>query len=276
MKKITLMIAFVAFAFSAQAQNQIYFDDFNDEDISDWTLYDEDGDGLNWSAVQITDADGNPVETPVLRSASWNSQVGALTPDNYAVTPAIELPTINDDETITLNWKVAAADADWTDENYTVYVATSNTVADLNSSDVSFNELVSDNGPGGLENFYDKSLDVTSFAGSTIYVAFRHHNSTDQFTMEIDDVEVETDSDLSNNDFDNKQFSFFYNDGQLGLEASETIDNVSIFNMLGQEMLNTELSNSNGDINVSSFNNGMYITKVTIGDKTETFKFIKK
>ena len=86
----------------------------------------------------------------------------------------------------------------------------------------------------------------------------------------------QTNEPLSNNDFETSKFTHFYKDGQLGLEASETIDNVSIFNMLGQEMLNTELSNSNGDINVSSFNNGMYITKVTIGDKTETFKFIKK
>ncbi|MFN2261969.1 MAG: T9SS type A sorting domain-containing protein [Psychroflexus sp.] len=81
---------------------------------------------------------------------------------------------------------------------------------------------------------------------------------------------------LSNNDFETSNFTHFYSNGQLGLEASQNIDNVSIYNMLGQEMLSTELSNNKESINVASFNNGMYITKVTIGDKTETFKFIKK
>ncbi|MFN2261968.1 MAG: T9SS type A sorting domain-containing protein [Psychroflexus sp.] len=86
-----------------------------------------------------------------------------------------------------------------------------------------------------------------------------------------------TESTLSDNDFEmNKVLEHYYADNKLTLESDESISNVSIYNMLGQEMLSTELSNNKESINVAGFNNGMYITKVTIGDKTETFKFIKK
>jgi len=172
------------------APTTYFSDDFDDLDASDWTFLDEDGDGYNWSVVQIVDESSNPVGTPVLRSASWNSLDGPLTPDNYAVSPAIDLSEEDGSRTITLSWDVTAADADYADENYTVYVATGNTPADFTASSVSYNELVTDNGPGGLENVYTKTLDVTSFAGETIYVAFRHHVTSDMFTIEVDNVSV--------------------------------------------------------------------------------------
>lgn len=48
MKKITLLAALFA-AFSMNAQ--LFSDDFEDQDISDWTLLDEDGDGYNFMAM---------------------------------------------------------------------------------------------------------------------------------------------------------------------------------------------------------------------------------
>lgn len=192
MKKLLFSLSF-AFALSgAYAQNNvIWSDNFNDEDASDWTFYDEDGDGLEWSVVQILDNDGEPVNTPVLRSFSWLST--PLTPNNYAVTPAIDLTNVSGE--ITLSWQVSAADAQYADEKYTVYVATGNAVADFLASNVSFSELVTDNGPAGTENFYTKTLDISAFAGQTIYVAFRHHDTSDEFSIEIDNVSVYTNGD---------------------------------------------------------------------------------
>ncbi|MGO1729539.1 MAG: choice-of-anchor J domain-containing protein, partial [Flavobacteriaceae bacterium] len=208
MKKITLL-AMLFVASIGFSQTVIWEDDFNDEDISDWTLYDEDGDGNNWSAVQIQEEDGTPVNTPVLRSASWNSLFGPLTPDNYAVSPAIDLTEEDGTNTITLTWFVSASDPAFSDENYTVYVASGNSVSDLTSASISFNELVSDNGPAGPENFYEKTLDLTSMAGETVYVGFRHHDVTDVFTMEIDDVSVTTEPNAANDQFAAHNFKFY-------------------------------------------------------------------
>ncbi|MGO1585170.1 MAG: hypothetical protein ACTHXJ_04260, partial [Mesonia sp.] len=168
MKKITLTLAAFAAALTMNAQTTYFSDDFNDEDVSDWTLIDEDADGFNWSAVQIVDENSQPVGTPVMRSASWNSVAGPLTPDNYTFSMPIDLSSEDGTNDITLSWDVTAADADYSDENYTVYVATGNTVADAMSATVSFNELVSDNGPAGLENPYTKTLDITSLAGQVV------------------------------------------------------------------------------------------------------------
>ena len=47
MKKITLLAALFA-GFAMNAQTVFYEDNFDDEDVSDWEVYDEDSDGNNW------------------------------------------------------------------------------------------------------------------------------------------------------------------------------------------------------------------------------------
>lgn len=274
MKKITLL-ALLFVASIGYSQTVIWEDDFNDEDISDWTLYDEDGDANEWFVVQIQEEDGTPVNTPVLRSASWSSLSGPLTPDNYAVSPAIDLTGEDGTNTITLTWNVSAADAAWSDENYTVYVATENSVSELTSSSISFNELVSDNGPAGSENFYEKTLDLTSMAGETVYVGFRHHDVTNVFTIEIDDVSVTTEPNASNDQFAAHNFKFYNTTYALGLSANTNIDTVEIFNTLGQKVGTHELDSMNSEINISNLASGLFIAKVSIGDSSETFKFVK-
>ncbi|MGO3238563.1 MAG: T9SS-dependent choice-of-anchor J family protein [Psychroflexus halocasei] len=274
MKKITLL-ALLFVASIGYSQTVIWEDDFNDEDISDWTLYDEDGDANEWFVVQIEEEDGTPVNTPVLRSASWSSFSGPLTPDNYAVSPAIDLTGEDGTNTITLTWNVSAADAAYSDENYTVYVATGNSVSELTSSSISFNELVSDNGPAGSENFYEKTLDLTSMAGETVYVGFRHHDVTNVFTIEIDDVSVTTEPNASNDQFAAHNFKFYNTTDVLGLSANTNIDTIEIFNSLGQKVGTYELDSMNSEINISNLSSGLFIAKVSIGDSSETFKFVK-
>jgi len=261
------------FGFLTKPQTIVYQDDFNDEDISDWTLYDEDGNDVNWTVTQIQDQNDNPVGTPVLRSFSWNQ--APLTPDNYAVSPAIDLS--NASGTITLEWVVTAADESWTDENYTVYVTDAgNTVADVNSATINFNELVSDNGPGGLDNPYTKTLDISSLAGSSsVYVAFRHHNVTDQFTIEIDDVSVTADN-LSTDEFAQVSFEFFVNDNdQLNLSANKGFKKINIFDLSGKQVMSQELSSNNENVSIQKLANGLYLAKVQIGEEMKTFKFVK-
>ena len=274
MKKLLLLLFIGLLSVPSFSQSVVYEDDFNDEDISDWTLFDEDGDGNNWSVVQIQDANGNPVGTPVIRSNSWTQTAGPLTPDNYAVTPAIDLS--NASGTITLEWVVTAADDSFADENYTVYVTDAgNSVSDLNAASISFNEIVTDNGPGGLDNPYTKTLDISNLAGSSaVYVAFRHHNVTDQFTIEIDDVSV-TAENLSSDEFALSNFEFFINENNLNLTANQSFDQINVFDLSGKQIMNKNLSSNEENISIQNLANGLYLAKVQIGDQTKTFKFIK-
>src|SRR5690554_3068841 len=166
-----LLLASLLFAgglFTMNAQTTDWSDDFNDEDISDWTLIDSDGDGLQWGDMfYVTDIGGQPVTATGLVSRSW--QGVPLTPDNWAITPAIDLTGASG--AITLKWKVETAkNPEWNAEHYTVYVATANTIGDFQASSVLFSETYS--GDGNQQN---KTLDISSFAGETIYIAFRHH-----------------------------------------------------------------------------------------------------
>src|SRR5690606_12903025 len=180
MRKYLFFFAFI-FALASMNAQVVTSDAFEDLDISDWSLYDEDGDGFEWSAVQLTDEFGVPVGTPILTSVSWSGT--PLTPDNWAVSPAIDLTGASGD--ITLTWYVFASDPLYNLENYGVYVGTSNNVADLTAAGELFTEFELP------EALTERTLDLSSFAGETIYVAFRHYDVSDQFRIGIDDVSVE-------------------------------------------------------------------------------------
>ena len=61
----------------------------------------------------------------------------------------------------------------------------------------------------------------------------------------------------------------------LTIEGNDTITNVSIFNMLGQKVLETTPNQNSTTINMNSLNSGSYFAKVTINGATETMKIIK-
>lgn len=180
-KKITLTIA-LGIACLQFAKAQTYFsDDFSSGNLNNWTLTDSDGDSYNWSIINF-----GGVQGPVATSASYINNVGALTPNNWMVSTAIDLTSATGN--VFLNWKAFGQDQAWANENYTVYVATASDIATLGASTTSFNEIIGST--GGV--YADRSLNVTSFIGQTIYVAFRHHNTSDQYQLNIDDVVVKT------------------------------------------------------------------------------------
>lgn len=185
MKKF-LLPCLMALGMSVSAQT--YFsDNFNDQDVSDWTKYDVDGDGKNWGDIfQITDTNNNPVTPVSLISRSW--QTTPLTPNNWIVSPAINLTSATGQ--IDLFWKVQCAAASWDNERYSVYVGTASDITSLQASTVKFTEVYNDPANAGTQ--YSRSLDVSSFAGQTIYVAFRHHDVTDMDFISIDDVVVKS------------------------------------------------------------------------------------
>ena len=64
-------------------------------------------------------------------------------------------------------------------------------------------------------------------------------------------------------------------DGVLNISsASTSVKNLTIFNLLGKQVLSSRFSGVNKNIDVSSINAGMYILKVTEEGKTATKKLI--
>ena len=273
MKKITLFALALGLSFNTFAQNIVWSDNFDDLDITDWTLIDDDGDGFNWSVVQIVDELELPIGTPQLRSASWNNVVGPLTPDNWIISPVVDLSSASG--AISFNWQVKASDAAYDAENYTVYVSTANTITEFLASTTSFNESTLD----GTNVLTDRTLDISSFAGeSQVYIALRHFGVSDEFTMEIDNVEVNAETVLSINDEELNTFSYTYNSAndRLNLTSvNSSFESVQLFNITGQQVLDMKLSNTNESIDFSSYSNGVYLVKVNTNSSSKTLKIIK-
>lgn len=141
----------------------------------DWTLLDHDGDGQNWGEYSYVPHSGGYSAA----SASWSSTLGPLTPTNLLITPAIELPV---GSSMQLQFWVAAQDVDYPNEHYEVMISTTGT-SFANFTSVFEETLAS-------TTWTMKTIDLSSYAGQTIYVAFTHNESTDVFMMKIDDVSI--------------------------------------------------------------------------------------
>ena len=177
MKKLLLLLLFSTSLFS----QTIYEETFSAEQTlttSGWTLFNQDSDnGIATNWVRTTD-DSNGI----MASFSWYNQV-VYTPNNYAFSPAIDLTSYTG--SIKLSYKHAAQDPDWDVEKYSLYVTSSPTVAAATTA------LHSQTTMNGINTLTEITFDLSSYAGQTIYLCFRHHGVSDQYNIIFDDIKVE-------------------------------------------------------------------------------------
>ena len=144
-----------------------------------WTSIDADGDGYNWESLT---ASGDNVNTHggdgLLSSASYINNLGALTPDNWLITPQLDLQG-------TLKMWMYGQDPSWSAEHFAVYVSTTgNSIADFDVQ----NPLIPETVVTG--NYVQYSADLSQYAGQKGYIAIRHFNITDMFRLNLDDFGI--------------------------------------------------------------------------------------
>lgn len=83
---------------------------------------------------------------------------------------------------------------------------------------------------------------------------------------------------LSIASFEDTKISMYPNpvSSSLSINSVEKLDAISIYNVIGQEVLNLKVNDTNTIINVSNFENGIYIIKTFSEGKVSTTKFIKE
>lgn len=177
MKKLLLPVLALV---TSGAYAQTYFEEDFSGGIGDWTLVDSDGDGNNWLAGDYDAGDG---QGNVAVSQSW---LGVpLNPNNWMIAGPFDLSLATG--TLALEWVTKAQNQSFADEEYTAYAGTSGDIADLMVSPYSFNEIIGTTGGA----YVPRSLDVSALAGeSDVYIAFRHHNVSDEERLNIDDIIV--------------------------------------------------------------------------------------
>jgi len=184
MKKI-FTLALALFAFVAVNAQYLLNEGFETGLPTGWTTIDADGDGVNWlhsSALSITDNQGHNGSAGFMLSQSYDNNTGALTPNNYLITPAITL-TGN----ATLTYYVCGQDASYAAEHYAVMISTTgSTAADFTTT--LLEETISATRTQGA--WLERTINLAAYTGQTVYIAFRHYNVTDMFYLNLDDVQI--------------------------------------------------------------------------------------
>lgn len=196
-------------------------EDFQNGIPMGWTLIDADGDGHDWVINQELGYPGiDGVNTYCARSASYANFVGPLTPDNYLVTPELDLPQGG----VLIYWVSVASNED-PNEHYSV-VASMDSPTLNNLQTVLFEETMvakkemAANGKLGPGNWYERKVILPS---GTKHIAFRHFNSSNQFWLKLDNVKITNESEQNDADY---TYTIFRDDVILkdGLTAASYID----------------------------------------------------
>jgi hypothetical protein len=83
---------------------------------------------------------------------------------------------------------------------------------------------------------------------------------------------------LGRNDFDAAAFKYYPNPVKdvLTLTYSADMTTVTVYNLLGQQILSKEMNAPTGTIDMSALQDGTYLVNVTSGNSVQTIKVIKK
>ena len=180
--------------------------DFNNGTLNGWTTIDADGDARNWQNTSEHANQGFGVNnTYCASSSSYDNQVGALTPDNYLVTDVKYTIT----EGSTLTYSVCGQSNTYYAEHYGVAISTTNSTNPAAFTTI-FEETLErgEVEQGSIQTqWFERTIDLSDYAGQAIYIAFRHFNCTDQWWINLDNVE------LSNPTRDEDGEWLFYDNG---------------------------------------------------------------
>ncbi len=162
--------------------------DFENSSLGNWTTIDADGDGYNWilgSAVggvylqagaSLSGSGHSATDLVVSGSYSNVTGVGALTPDNYLVSPKVKLGG-------SISFWAKGQDADYSAEVFGVAVSTNS-----NTNVADFRMVGADK--TATSDWVQYTFDLSDYAGQEGYVAIRHYNVSDMFMLDIDDIEI--------------------------------------------------------------------------------------
>ncbi|MEE3382697.1 MAG: cell wall-binding repeat-containing protein [Anaerovoracaceae bacterium] len=148
-----------------------------------WIAIDADGDGNNWMyAYDFADVfysiDGE--DGQCMTSASYINDVGALTPDNWLVSPKITVPASTQ-----LQFYVGGQDRKWAKEHYGVFISTTS------QTDTStFTMLKEGTCTLGGSGFNGVAVDLSEYAGQEVYLAIRHFKCTDMYFLNLDGMSL--------------------------------------------------------------------------------------
>ncbi|MBP5572919.1 MAG: choice-of-anchor J domain-containing protein [Bacteroidales bacterium] len=158
---------------------------------SNWTMIDADGDGYNWGLVSENyPDDGGYNSADAAYSFSWSASTSALEPDNYLVSPEVEL-----------GGSVSFWATNHTNSFPEQLGVAISTTGNTNPADFTtiWTSEVDAKGytPGTRENpakigtWHQYTIDLSSYAGQTGYIAIRHYGTYNMWGVLVDDIAID-------------------------------------------------------------------------------------
>ena len=155
--------------------------------LGEWTTIDADGDTYTWHLLSELPTIASAYATSVLDwqrsgedaiiSASFynGDDMGALTPDNWLVSPQVTLGG-------SISFYAKAGDANYPEDVFGVFVSTTGNT-DPNDFQLVAQWTMDGNG------WHHYNVDLSAYSGEG-YVAIRHFDCTDQYILVIDDIKI--------------------------------------------------------------------------------------
>ena len=165
-------------------------------DTEGWTTIDADGDGYDWALGSIL-MSGYTIPAysgeDCMSSQSYDATAGALTPDNYLVSPQVTLGGY-------ITFYACAQDPSYASEHFGVAVSTTNntnasaftTIQEWTMTAKSAGQVgnyASKSREGREGTWYEYTVDLSAYSG-TGYVAIRHFDCSDWFYLNVDDITI--------------------------------------------------------------------------------------
>ena len=123
-------------------------------------------------------------------------------------------------------------------------------------------------------------LEFAATPGTTYYIRVWSDGALPPVSGRVEGTfNVTADAALSTDEFDNPAvFTYYPNPvkNTLTLNAQNNIEDVRVYNMLGQEVMNAQPQAVDSDLDLSSLETGTYFVQVTIANITKTVRVIKQ
>ena len=234
---------------------------------------DMDGDGSNWIVDSIDPLIAMGIPYSFSGNIAFSSSYDFLNPDDFLITPNISVPV---GEPVTLSFLVGGVKfleipgfpVQNSEEHYAVYIIPSSSVYEGVETPI-HEETIS----AGIT--FERSFDLSAFAGQTAKIYFRHFNSTNQAGLMLDNIKV-TQGSLGTSEnnltpeikvFPNPSSDYVY------LNSKSKINQVQFFDSTGRKI---EVKLIDNKVDISDLPTGNYWLSITTGGKTLSKKIIKK
>jgi len=123
-------------------------------------------------------------------------------------------------------------------------------------------------------------LEFAATPGTTYYIRVWSDGALPPVSGRVEGTfNVTADAALSTDEFDNPAvFTYYPNPvkNTLTLNAQNNIEDVRVYNMLGQEVINVKPQTLDSELDISSLETGTYFVQVTIANITKTVRVIKQ